>query len=86
MQASTSLYYTLLHYTILYYTILCMLCYAMLQYASKMLPPLAKQIDTGAYRNRRPMVLYSPLLLLQDIAYMCHFHCSNLFHYDASSQ
>ena len=30
--------------------------------------------------------LYSPFLLLQDIACMCHFHCSNLFHYDASSQ
>ena len=89
--------YTILHYTILYYTILysttlyyasyVMLCYSMLARCCRRWLNRLIQEHTGSdFRSRRPMVLYSPLLLLQDIACMCHFHCSNLFHYDASSQ
>ncbi len=88
----TILYYTILHYTILFSTTLYYACYVMLCYSMlarccrRWLNRLIQEHTGSDFRNHRPMVLYSPLLLLQDIACMCHFHCSNLFHYDASSQ
>ena len=91
--AVTILYYTILYYTTLYYTLLhysmhAMLCYSMLARCCLCwLNRLLIQEHNGSdFRKRRPMVLCSPLLLLQDIACMCHFHCSNLFHYETSSQ
>ena len=84
--------YTILHYTTLYSTTLYYACYVMLYYSMlgrccrRWLNRVIQEHTGSDFRNRRPMVLYSPLLLLQDIACMCHFHCSNLFHYDTSSQ